>query len=270
MPWCPKCKNEYVDGITICKDCNVPLVTSLDDDIKLTHNPLIYLEKEQAQRLVDFLKYSKIESACMDYDEELVSYAVYVLPDDEEKAAALVKVFKESEIEDKLNSDNDNDVDSAKENLINSSDVYENKSNKYMELKSSGISLLAFTFIGAIYMFLNIAGVIKYNNSPLFYLVFSALLIVFLYGGINSLTSAKKLKSEAGNEEKTTKEIKDWFFATYKAHNIDSLLEDASLPDEVLFFKRTEKIKELIIEHFGKLDDGYLDNLCEEIIDELY
>lgn len=26
MPWCPKCKNEYRKGITVCADCGVPLV----------------------------------------------------------------------------------------------------------------------------------------------------------------------------------------------------------------------------------------------------
>lgn len=28
--WCPKCKNEYVKGITECADCGVPLVDSLE------------------------------------------------------------------------------------------------------------------------------------------------------------------------------------------------------------------------------------------------
>lgn len=31
MPWCPKCKNEYVEGITVCVDCGAELVDSLDD-----------------------------------------------------------------------------------------------------------------------------------------------------------------------------------------------------------------------------------------------
>lgn len=28
MAWCPKCKAQYVDGITICADCKVELVDS--------------------------------------------------------------------------------------------------------------------------------------------------------------------------------------------------------------------------------------------------
>jgi len=29
--FCPKCKGEYVKGIVMCKQCDVPLVASLDD-----------------------------------------------------------------------------------------------------------------------------------------------------------------------------------------------------------------------------------------------
>ena len=29
--WCPKCKNEYVNGITTCADCNCALVESLEE-----------------------------------------------------------------------------------------------------------------------------------------------------------------------------------------------------------------------------------------------
>ena len=31
MPWCPKCKNEYVSGITKCSDCNVDLVETFEE-----------------------------------------------------------------------------------------------------------------------------------------------------------------------------------------------------------------------------------------------
>ena len=31
MPFCPECKYEYVEGVTECPDCQVPLVESLDE-----------------------------------------------------------------------------------------------------------------------------------------------------------------------------------------------------------------------------------------------
>ena len=32
MPWCPKCKCEYKEGITECADCKVPLVDEFPVD----------------------------------------------------------------------------------------------------------------------------------------------------------------------------------------------------------------------------------------------
>jgi predicted amidophosphoribosyltransferase len=31
MAWCPKCKNEYREGITVCPDCGEALVSEEED-----------------------------------------------------------------------------------------------------------------------------------------------------------------------------------------------------------------------------------------------
>ena len=36
MPWCPKCKNEYKEGIKICADCGCELVSEEKEEKPLT------------------------------------------------------------------------------------------------------------------------------------------------------------------------------------------------------------------------------------------
>ena len=64
MPVCPNCKYEYIEGITICPDCNTPLVDSLElnnykelseEDWTLVYTSFSYID-------VDMLK-ENLESA---------------------------------------------------------------------------------------------------------------------------------------------------------------------------------------------------------------
>lgn len=46
MAWCPKCRNEYVEGITMCKDCSETLVDSLEEYDKILLEEKSALEPE--------------------------------------------------------------------------------------------------------------------------------------------------------------------------------------------------------------------------------
>lgn len=59
MPWCPKCKNEYVDGVKTCVDCGCDLVGSLEE---MEKEGLIFGTQEEMEELLSFLSCNGIKS----------------------------------------------------------------------------------------------------------------------------------------------------------------------------------------------------------------
>ena len=91
MPWCPKCKNEYQEGFTVCADCGTALVDELPAEDELI--VVAYIEEEElAGKLAKYLEFNSINSVC-EYDDEKESFAVKVDPEDIESAKAAFRAF---------------------------------------------------------------------------------------------------------------------------------------------------------------------------------
>ena len=91
MPWCPKCKTEYREGIEKCADCGSALVAELDaeDDSSI----LCFIHSEQAvTKLVSYLEYSGIK-AKVSFNDDEQAYAVNVPEKDIKKAKIEYKAF---------------------------------------------------------------------------------------------------------------------------------------------------------------------------------
>lgn len=91
MPWCPKCKMEYQEGVTVCSDCKMDLVDRLEEAV--VYVSLVQTEyKNIAEKLSSFLEYSNIKSQ-VSYEEDYEVYVVSVDRKMEKQAKKLYKAF---------------------------------------------------------------------------------------------------------------------------------------------------------------------------------
>lgn len=164
MPWCPKCKLEYVKGINVCPDCNEELVEELGKEVDESVN-------------FDFEKveYETNDAASVMYMRELGM--------DEEHAAIMENLIKAKQVP----------VYRSKEDALN-----EHKSGAGVLLVCgvAGIAALVLNFLGV--LSLPLYGFSLYLMSA----VMGSLFLVFLLCGIRSVIRIKELTPEVEEEKK--------------------------------------------------------------------
>lgn len=291
MSFCPKCKLEYEDGITICKDCNCALVDSLEYDVP---SMAIYYDEDEAycQNMIAYLQHQGISQVALEFSDEKQAFAIMIAPDVEQTVRKLLNTYLEQELQEETRQMRANSGDPSAafigEGVLDSDDdrplpklefqkrskssgmYYEKKADKQRDLKDSGVSLMIIGVLGDAYLIGKALGVIPFGpattgvTSLLFNLVMGTLFTVFLVGGFLSLRSAKALQKEIPLEEQTTKELLDTFSVldqneldTHYATNVD---------EGTLYFNRTDYLRALITKDYPDLEETFL----EEMIEQLY
>lgn len=145
--------------------------------------------------------------------------------------------------------------------------TYVKKEDQFKDLKSSASTFLFVSIIGIAVMLLNFAGIISIFNGVIPNLVMSALFLAFLYVGISSYAKAKKVEKEIDEENDLTEAINEWLSKNLTLEQLESMVNPND-SDEIRFFHKLEKMKELITEEFGEVNEGYLDLLVEEYYNE--
>lgn len=291
MPWCRQCNVEYVEGKTECIDCGSTLV----DDLEEAKEPIIFLETEKemfAKKFVDFLIYSKVPKASYEYNETDNKWVVLIDESAKKQAVKLYNVFysieatgiteesishvvKEAD-EDSTSNHEAKDQYSTMfdedelENIIESKKpreyippAYVKKEDQFTELKSTANTFFFISIAGIIILILNALEVISLFQGALTYIVMGGLFIAFLYVGVTTYTKSKKIQKEITSETDLTTSIEKWLDQNVTKEILDSIDEEESNA-EISFFQKLDHMKELILEQFGDLDDGYLDHLVEE------
>lgn len=272
MPWCPKCKNEYREGVTLCADCGVELEGSLNTR---KDEPLIFGEEEQMERLKEFLHFNKVKSAFVSYDEKDQTYELFVSGEEKRKAALAVNVFLQEEKKEKEMEEGAGE--SSKDlSMAVGGGVYQNSQTRAEENRSSAYMLLLIGGLGLVAIALIFTGIIPLSvnimNRYMICGVMGGLFVLFVVMGAVSMKSSKILAQKAESENNLTSEIKKWCEENLTAEVVDEGLFELEDDDseESRYFKRIEKMKKQISHQFMNLDEGFLDSFTDDYYPHIF
>lgn len=294
MPWCPKCKMEYREGIHVCADCGIELVS--DDAMQELKGLCLVAsdeEKEKMERFLEFLNYSSMKTANLEYKEEESIWIVSVAEEEFKEAkklyqgfytgeleqAAQQNVFNKEETEEEesesVTKDNLDTTDKLKKEAdayallektkklrTDASDVYVSKADKYQDLKSSAFTFLIFGILGLIFVSANVLEFLSLLNGPLPQIVFAVMFFGFTLVGINCFKRAKVAKSQIAEEEALTEALNDWLEKNITESYL-SEIEDHNVSEEINYLNKVDAIKTRITDVFGEITDNYLDHIIE-------
>lgn len=242
MAWCPKCKCEYVEGITKCADCGCELVEEPEEKEKEQS----YWESEvNARAMAMAMKEAQERSL----EEELC---------EEEKAAYGEEAAQE-----------------GKQTRRGYQGAYVNNEEKAEENRTSAYTLLLVGSAGLILVLLFFFDVLPIHRSAVNKYMISGvmgvLFLLFIVMGFVSMKNSRILAKKACKENNLTIEIKKWCMDNLKKENVDAMLSfEKETPEELMYFQRFEKMKAMIQNQFMNLDEGYLDRLIDEIYPEIF
>lgn len=237
--WCPKCKNEYVAGITACVDCGCELVEDLEA-----------FEKQEAAKNLE---------AFQDRMDFTIS--------ENEASNDNADAFTDDAVSD------DSDVKNAETEKTQPMRAYVSKKAKKEDMKSTAYTFTLVGAIGLIVLVLSELNVLPFSIPThmrlMLGVVLGAMFLIFFIIGLRYFKLFKDMGNADVEEQEQFKTITTWFTTCYSANAIDEDIP-SDLSEEQLYFSRYDFMSKAILVEYPDLDEAFLDHIIESLYTEIF
>lgn len=281
---CPKCRNEYRDGIEKCADCGCALEPVREGE---KYVPLLAGNQASVEQLKKYLEYNKLNGVQVLYDGARGVHVLAVKEADADKAKKYANNFMQQETlrmqQAMMAQQMQAGAFSVQADEEEKPVAAEVKNRKYMDNKeraaenrSSAWTLLLVGGVGLLVVVLGFFGVLPFNVSGpsriMVYGMMGAMFLLFIVMGFVSFKKSKTYADQAKEDNELESTLKDWCRQAFENGRIDTMLgmDLMGASEEELYFKRTAAMKMMIKGQFVNLDDTFIEHFVDEIYDELF
>ena len=270
MPWCPKCKNEYKDGIEVCADCGCKLLDKLGAEMVAYFGP-----EDEADKLVDYLESNGFDFAYKQYNSREGRYEVLIQESKvEELRPCMSAYYNKIRAAESKNIDTYSDMYASigeDEPIVTTR--YKKPSERATEYKAGAGTLLLLGILGMIVLLLIDFGVIPLffttDRKILINTVMGGTFILFIGLGINSFLTYKKLLIQTQIDDDLEKSIVEWFNANVSKEAMTKN-ENPEETEEMLYFSRFKYIKSKISSQFSDADPAFVEYLADKLYNDIF
>lgn len=281
MKICPKCKNEYRDGITHCADCDCELISVNEENsnkIQLIHAPYPVVKKVQ-----EYLEYCKFTSVSADEPDENGIMSLYCEDKEYKKAYQQMSVYLAEEqkkaqeaylagmTEEEMAAMEAEREEAVKQ--IPPSNIYQNYAAKAEDNKSSAISFWVIGILGAVLVALSWFEVLPFSiggrGNWFSHGVMFTFFIIFIFIGFVSFKNAGKYKELVNKEADSKSELETFMEEQFNPVLLSQIIAET---EEEAYFKRMSYMRKKVVEAFPELANkgAFVESLLDKYYDEIF